>query len=403
MTARNDIGELPAEPDPVRISRAAPVVVDMLADLSIVQGAVAVEVAAAAAFAGEGLRFAATGAGAVIDPATGVLRLPTDALRDGETVTVTATNSGGTVEASFLVTIKVAPPVPVPPVLLAVPVLAGTARIGSELRVETGSWGGWPVPALALQWLRDGAAINGATAAAYTVTPADDRCALACRVTGQNSAGSHSGTTAALTATYAAPTRSGELFDEILDQAPGAETVATAQAFTGENLRFAVTGGRAVIDPATGVLSIPTDTVVSGETVTVTATNSGGAASAAFLLTIEADTPEIPDFPAPLADTAWSAAEIRDVAPAGRRQVTIAAGVVPAGYELCLYSGAADGRENAAWRKAVKAGESYTTGSSMAVGATCLNLLFWRRVADGTWASPRTRGCSPSTDWRPDR
>ena len=31
-------------------------------------------------------------------------------------------------------------------------------------------------------------------------------------------------------------------------------------------------------------------------------------------------------------------------------------------------------------------GGSYITNSSMKVGTTCHNLLFWRRVADGAWA-----------------
>ena len=260
--------------------------VDVLADVSVEKGAAAVSVAAAAVFAGEGLRFAVAGAGATIDPATGVLSLPTDVVRAGELVTVTASNSGGAAEASFLVTVA-APSVLIAPSVVTAPALKGTAQIGSELKVEAGLWSGLPLPVLALQWLRDGAEIPGATAAAYVPQHADDRCALRCRVTGSNSVGRHAVETASLTATHVAPTVVGELLDEIFDQDGGSETIATAQVFAGQGLRFAATGAGVAIDPATGVLTVSTAAPLSGEVV-VSATNSGGSAEARFILTVEA-------------------------------------------------------------------------------------------------------------------
>ena len=128
------------------------------------------------------------------------------------------------------------------------------------------------------------------------------------------------------------------------------------------------------------MLTLSTDIALSDE-VTVTATNSGGQAAASFRVTVEA-----PEFPGFLEDSSGRSREVRDAAPEGRRQVTIAAGVVPAGYELCLYSGPAEGRSNADWRKVMQAGATYVTTSSLKVGTACLNLLFWRRVADGAWA-----------------
>ena len=63
--------------------------------------------------------------------------------------------------------------------------------------------------------------------------------------------------------------------------------------FVGENLSWSVAGAGATID-AEGLVSIPTDTPLA-ELVTVTATNSGGAAASAFMVTVEAtDAPEIP-------------------------------------------------------------------------------------------------------------
>ena len=103
----------------------------MLANVTVEQGAAAASVAAAAAFAGEGLRFAVTGAGATINPATGVVTLITHAARV-ETVTVIATNSGGSAEAGFLLTVKTAKPVWVPPLAVKAPTLAGPAVIAAR-------------------------------------------------------------------------------------------------------------------------------------------------------------------------------------------------------------------------------------------------------------------------------
>ena len=287
VTASNAAGELVAEPAAVRVTLAPPVAVGALADVDVSEGSEAVAVEAAAAFAGEALSFAVAGAGAAIDPGTGVLILATDVVREAETVTVTATNSGGSAEVAFLATVR-AKMLPVAPVLLAAPVLAGTGKIGSEVTVDSGSWSGLPLPVLSLQWLRDGTEIVGATGAAYVPGPEDDRCALSCRISAVNTAGSLSSETAALAITHVAPTLVGELFDEVFDQGIGDEVMETAAAFAGEALRFAATGAGVAIDPETGVLTVSTDAALSGETITVSATNSGGSAEGAFLLTVEA-------------------------------------------------------------------------------------------------------------------
>ena len=71
-------------------------------------------------------------------------------------------------------------------------------------------------------------------------------------------------------------------------QGAAAGSVAAAAAFTGAGLVFAVSGGGATIDAATGVVSLPTAALVAAAVVTVTATNSGGAASVSFRLTVRA-------------------------------------------------------------------------------------------------------------------
>ena len=183
------------------------------------------------------------------------------------------------------------PPIASPPLLLAVPVLlAGSATIGQAVAVDPGLWGGWPLPAVGLQWCRGGVPIPGATLAVYTPVAADDRTLLSCRVSAGNDSGSHVVETAALSVTHAAPVAlQAELPDEILDQGTGPEVVPTAQAFAGEALVFGVTGPGASIDPATGLVTLSTDVAVDGAEIVVTATNSGGSATTRFLLTVEAE------------------------------------------------------------------------------------------------------------------
>ena len=81
-------------------------------------------------------------------------------------ITVTATNSGGSATTGFRVTVKATAPK-----LLAAPALAGSGRIGTEVAVDPGSWAGVPAPTLALQWLRDGVEIAGATASELCARP----------------------------------------------------------------------------------------------------------------------------------------------------------------------------------------------------------------------------------------
>ena len=283
VTATNASGSLSAETAALTVTRPAPAVAAVLADVSYVQGSGPQGVDAGAAFSGGGLVFAVEGGGAAIDPATGQVTLPTDALRDGETVRVTASNSGGEAEASFAVTVARALSAPV---LLAAPSLLGNGKIDSEVIVDTGIWEGVPTPDIAVQWLRDGAEIPGATWTVYIPGPADDRTGLSCRVTASNAVGSLSAETGVQGLTFVAPAVQQGLADVSHTQGSGVQTLDAAAAFAGEGLGFAVTGGGAGIDPATGLVSLPTDTVREGETVRVTASNSGGSAEVDFRVTI---------------------------------------------------------------------------------------------------------------------
>ena len=194
-------------------------------------------------------------------------------------------------------------PLPLP-LLLAAPALAGTGKIGRAVTLDPGLWGGEPV--LAVEWCRGGAAIPGATGTTYVPGPADDRTDLTARVVATNAAGSLAVVTAALPVTCLAPEALGVLPEEIFDEGTGPQEVPAAGAFRGENLSFTVTGAGASVD-STGLVLIPTAAPLSA-TVTVTATNSGGAAAQSFRVTVEPAEPEM--LPAALAPADWSIAAI---------------------------------------------------------------------------------------------
>jgi hypothetical protein len=174
----------------------------------------------------------------------------------------------------------------IPPHLLLTPVLVGAGKIGRDALVVPGLWGGEPAPALALQWCRDGAEIPGATGPAYVPGPGDDLTGLTCRVTATSLAGIVTATTPALAVTHLAPEPSGTMLEEIFDQHSDVQTVAARPFFRGEALGFAVTGAGASVDAETGEIRIPTEVAVA-ESVTVTARNSGGAATQSFQVTVE--------------------------------------------------------------------------------------------------------------------
>jgi hypothetical protein len=184
--------------------------------------------------------------------------------------------------------IKPAEPVeprPIAPALIAIPVLTGAGKIGSEVTASPGFWIGAPAPDLLFQWRRDGADIAGARSRSYLPRPEDDQSDLDCVVTARNAAGEVVETTNALRVSYPAPAITGILDEEIFDEGVGPQSVETGHVFAGAALAFSAEG--AEIDRQTGVLQVSTDRPVSGAVVMVTAMNSGGAVSAPLLVTVE--------------------------------------------------------------------------------------------------------------------
>jgi len=71
----------------------------------------------------------------------------------------------------------------------AAPVLSGTAEVGELLTVTNGTWANTPT-SFAHRWTRNGTAIPAATAATYTLVPADEGALIRARVTAFNASGS---------------------------------------------------------------------------------------------------------------------------------------------------------------------------------------------------------------------
>ena len=123
-----------------------------------------------------GLSFSVAGAGVSVDPATGIFRILTDALRDGVEISITASNSAGAATTRFRLSVVPEPEAPdlVAPVLITPPSFAGTGRIGDAIELDPGVWGGTPTPEVSVEWRRDGVAISGADGLAYVPGPEDD-------------------------------------------------------------------------------------------------------------------------------------------------------------------------------------------------------------------------------------
>ena len=144
------IGELPD----------APTIIGSIADRSYSVGGAAVTIDLATKFSGATSYAIAptnlpgvtiSGAVVTIDPNTAIAQT---------TITVSATNSGGTVSQTFALTVSAALAAPA---VIAAPTIAGGTTEGSILTRTAGDASGNPAPARETVWLLDGAAIAGQT------------------------------------------------------------------------------------------------------------------------------------------------------------------------------------------------------------------------------------------------
>jgi len=78
---------------------------------------------------------------------------------------------------------------PVAPTNTVLPVITGTAKVGSTLTATTGTFAGTPTPAVDRQWYVGGVAVIGAFATTYVPVVADIGKTVTVRARGQSLAG----------------------------------------------------------------------------------------------------------------------------------------------------------------------------------------------------------------------
>jgi hypothetical protein len=161
-----------------------------------------------------------------------------------------------------------------------------TGKIGTSHTASGDTWDAYDEREYRVQ-------VGGVTvssSATYTPVGGDDGESMVGQVRARNTGGAWSAwaSTAPLTVTYPVAVAAGALADQSYTQGTGDQTVNAATDFTGATGgTWSVSGGGASID-GSGVVTIPTDTLLAGVTVTVTYTNSGGVASSAFQVTVAA-------------------------------------------------------------------------------------------------------------------
>ncbi|RWR35010.1 SGNH/GDSL hydrolase family protein [Sinirhodobacter populi] len=87
-------------------------------------------------------------------------------------------------------------PEPDAPTNLTAPSISGTPTVGQALTATEGTWTGGPI--VTLQWLRNGAAISGATGLTYLLIAADAGANISVRATASNAGGSATSTSTAV-------------------------------------------------------------------------------------------------------------------------------------------------------------------------------------------------------------
>ena len=202
-------------------------------------------------------------------------------------VTVTASNSAGTNQATSAATAVVAQV----PANTQLPQISGTVAVGQQLQADPGTWTGSPAPIFTYQWQRCDSSgdncnpIQGATNATYTISDTDAGSTLNVAVTATNSAGNNQANSAATAVVPQAPANtqlpqiSGTVaVGQQLQANPGTWTGNPAPTFTYQWQRCDSSGDNC--NPIQGATNATytINTADAGSTlnVTVTASNSAG-------------------------------------------------------------------------------------------------------------------------------
>lgn len=162
------------------------------------------------------------------------------------------------------------------------PAISGTAQVGDVLTASTGTWTNSPTT-YTYQWNAGGTAISGATSSSYTLISSEVGDTITVTVTAANSTGSASATSSSV-----GPVTSGAPVNTALPTITGtaqAGDVLTASNGTWTNSPSSYTyqwnaSGTAISGATSSTYTLISSEVGDTITVTVTATNSLGSASA---------------------------------------------------------------------------------------------------------------------------
>lgn len=244
-------------------------------DLTLSGDPVVVTANVATLFDGANLSFAVAGfSGASLNGTE--LEIDPNTAVSAATVTLTASNSGGSAAITFRLDVEA--------LAFASLSLSGPGTIGASHTISaTANRAG---AALAYAWQDAQGPIGGANQASFTPGAAQDGEALFCTVTASLDGTDIAADTNAIAITFPAPTANGALADQSFGDDTGIQTYDVSGDFTGQDLSFGLSAAPSGVSIAsgTGLVSFDTDAlaVQSGTPVVVEATNSGGAASSGF-------------------------------------------------------------------------------------------------------------------------
>ena len=418
VKAENAAGELELTTAPVVITNSPPIVYQELDDVVADQGDPAIQINGAAAFVpyvedGTELdlpagvyTFSVTGAGATINPTTGLVTIPTTAVLAGVNCTVTATTSGGSISETFSVTVVLAGSLPAFPAQFDLALFdAGEVRDSApdEFKRRCLVDGSVTVPAgFTLEWSSSEAAA-GDPRFTTTLTPGVEEVTSGTKDLGaemyewaywkRTADGAMQYAIAEpLTYTmkgiYPQPTLVDPLDDVIAVKDDPQVAVDLVAAFypdgNAEGCTFSVVSGvDYVLDAPNGKLYVQTLNIKTAQPITVRATTVGGSTDDTFNVTITAAAGTTP-FPANILPTNWITAEERDSAPEGRVKVTVTGMTIPAGFDLC-FSPTENPDGVPEWSKPQTVDVTYTTKSESLKGTKLYLMMFWRRDEDGAY------------------